>query len=113
MADQVSIEDLVVGTGKKADDNTLVKVKYTAKLSTGSEIVGALAAGETVEMPFGAEIMIEGWNKGLEGMRVGGKRKVTIPAGLAYGATGLGDIVPPNSALVFEVELIDVRDLPT
>lgn len=100
-------EDVVVGTGPEAKDGDKVKVHYTGTLLSGKQFDSSVG-----KAPFSVEIgkgqVIKGWDQGLPGMRVGGKRKLTIPAELAYGANGQGDI-PPNSPLKFDVELLEIE----
>lgn len=104
------IEDLVVGTGAEAVHGKRVSVHYTGTLhANGNKFDSSLDRGEPFEFPLGAGRVIKGWDQGVAGMRIGGKRKLTIPAHLAYGPRGVGNgLIPPNSALVFEVELLKV-----
>ena len=97
------IEDIVVGTGAEAQTGDTVSVNYTLWLEDGTEIESS-----SYEFTLGAGNVIKGWDQGIVGMKVGGTRRLTIPPGLAYGATGQGDI-PPNATLTFEVELLAVE----
>jgi peptidylprolyl isomerase len=107
---KVRIENLKVGTGAEAKAGTMVKVHYTGWLANGgSKFDSSLDRGKPFEFKLGAGKVIKGWDDGVVGMKVGGKRKLHIPAALGYGAGGSGATIPPNSDLVFEVELLDVR----
>ncbi len=102
----LSTEDLVVGTGKTVAVTDTVTVHYTGWFATdGSVFDSSVGRGEPITFPLSG--VIQGWQEGIPGMKVGGKRRLVIPADLAYGVNGSGSI-PPNSALVFEVELINV-----
>jgi peptidylprolyl isomerase len=105
---KVKIEDIQVGTGAEAVDGKTVVVNFTGKLADGT-LFDSTANRQPFEFVMGSNQVIPGWNQGLRGMKVGGKRTMTIPPGLAYGAQGAKDAVPPNTTLVFEVELLDVR----
>jgi len=109
--------DLTVGTGDVAVANKVLIVNYTGWLydSTKSENKGNQFDTTVNKTPFGfklgANLVIRGWEMGVPGMRVGGKRRLTIPSDLAYGSAGAGGgVIPPNAALVFEIELLEVRD---
>ena len=105
----LKIEDLVVGTGAAAKAGDQVSVHYTGWLTDGTKFDSSLDRGEPFAFTLGQGQVIEGWDKGVEGMKVGGKRKLTIPSDMAYGAQGAGDVIPPNAVLVFEVELLAVK----
>ena len=100
-------EDLTVGTGDEAKPGAKVKVHYTGWLTNGTKFDSSVDRHEPFEFKLGAGMVIKGWDEGVKGMKVGGKRKLTIPSDMAYGAQGAGPI-PPNSTLVFEVELLGV-----
>jgi FKBP-type peptidyl-prolyl cis-trans isomerase FkpA len=103
-------EDMVVGNGTIAEDGMRVTVNYTGWLTNGTKFDSSLDPGhQPLTLVLGARQVIRGWDEGLKGMRVGGKRKLTIPPDLAYGAQGAGDVIPPNSTLIFEVELLDAK----
>lgn len=106
--------DLVVGTGKQARSGTTVKVHYTGWLynngKKGSKFDSSLDRGEPFKFDLGAGEVIKGWDQGVVGMKVGGKRQLIIPPGLAYGERGAGGAIPPNATLMFEVQLLDVYD---
>jgi FKBP-type peptidyl-prolyl cis-trans isomerase len=102
------VEEVKVGDGPVATAGKVVSVNYTGKLTDGTKFDSSLDHGQPIEFPLGAGRVIKGWDQGLEGMKVGGKRKLTIPPQLAYGERGIGPI-PPNATLVFDVELMAVR----
>jgi peptidylprolyl isomerase len=107
-APQVKIEDLVVGTGAEAKVGSTLTVNYTGTLENGT--VFDSSYGKTpFDFPLGAGQVIPGWDKGLVGMKVGGHRRLTIPSELGYGTQGAGSSIPPNSTLIFEVELLAVK----
>ncbi|HEV2106408.1 MAG TPA: FKBP-type peptidyl-prolyl cis-trans isomerase [Candidatus Eisenbacteria bacterium] len=99
---------MVVGNGKMADPGLTVTVHYTGWLTDGTKFDSSVDRGQPFTFQLGAGQVIPGWDEGVKGMRVGGKRKLTIPPDLGYGARGAGPI-PPNSTLVFDVELLDVK----
>jgi len=105
----LKVEDLVVGTGATAKAGDQVSVHYTGWLTDGTKFDSSLDRNEPFVFTLGQQQVIEGWDKGVEGMKVGGKRKLTIPPGMAYGDQGAGDVIPPNAVLVFEVELLAVN----
>ncbi|OJZ19790.1 MAG: peptidylprolyl isomerase [Thiobacillus sp. 65-29] len=102
------IEDLVVGNGDTATAGQYVSVHYTGWLTSGAQFDSSVDRGEPFEFRLGAGQVIPGWDQGVAGMQTGGKRKLTIPPELAYGARGAGGVIPPNATLVFEVELLRV-----
>ncbi len=108
-ATELKIEDLKVGTGAEATAGKKVKVHYTGWLTNGTKFDSSVDRGTPFEFSLGAGQVIQGWDKGVAGMKVGGKRKLTIPSDLGYGATGAGNVIPPNATLVFEVELLGVN----
>ena len=105
-SDKLAIEEQKAGTGETATLGRTVQVSYTGWLTNGTKF-DASAPGEPFSFKLGARQVIRGWDDGVLGMKVGGKRKLTIPASLAYGDRGTGGI-PPKSTLIFEVELIGV-----
>lgn len=106
---QVKIEDTQVGTGAEAVAGKRVTVHYTGKLENGTKFDSSLDRKQPFTFQLGAGEVIAGWDQGLLGMKVGGKRKLTIPPALAYGEQGFGNAIPPNATLIFEVELLDVQ----
>lgn len=101
--------DLKVGKGEEAKKGMLVLVNYNAWLENGTKFDSSYDRREPFSFKLGAGQVIQGWEEGVEGMRVGGKRKLIIPPDLAYGDQGAGDRIPPKSTLVFEVELLQVQ----
>ncbi len=107
------IDDMVVGTGKSAAAGQQVSVHYTGWLLFGGEkgkkFDSSKDRGQPFDFPLGSGHVIKGWDEGVQGMKVGGTRKLTIPPALGYGARGAGGVIPPNATLVFDVELLDVK----
>jgi FKBP-type peptidyl-prolyl cis-trans isomerase FkpA len=108
MVGGVSIEDVKVGSGATATAGKVVAVHYAGRLLDGTKFGGAQDSGAPIEFELGSGKMIRGWDLGIEGMRVGGKRKLTIPPEFAYGSLSGGPI-PPHATLVFDVELMAVK----
>ncbi len=102
------IEELCVGNGDEAMPGQFVSVHYTGWLTDGSKFDSSKDRDEPFEFSLGQRMVIAGWDEGVQGMRVGGVRKLTIPPHLGYGARGAGGVIPPNATLVFEVELLDI-----
>ena len=109
MGNVMQTEDLVVGIGEEATAGRTVDVHYTGWLTDGTKFDSSLDRGAPFSFRLGSGMVIKGWDQGVAGMRVGGKRKLTIPAELGYGARGAGGVIPPNATLVFEVELFGVK----
>jgi FKBP-type peptidyl-prolyl cis-trans isomerase len=109
--DKVIISDASVGNGVVAEVGKLLVVHYTLSLSNGTVIQNSKDFGQSMSFILGAGQVIPGWEMGFDGMKVGGVRTIIIPPEYAYGANQVGPI-PPNSTLVFTVELIDVQDAP-
>ena len=105
----LKFEDLVEGDGDCAERGNRVTVHYTGWLEDGSKFDSSLDRNDTFSFALGKGHVIRGWDLGVEKMRVGGKRKLTIPPHLGYGASGAGGVIPPNATLVFEVELLAVK----
>src|SRR5438874_11358084 len=102
----LKIEDMVVGTGVEAVKGKQVSVHYTGWLENGKKFDSSKDRGQPFQFSLGRGEVIRGWDEGVSGMKIGGKRKLTIPAGLGYGAKGAGAVIPPNATLLFEVELL-------
>jgi FKBP-type peptidyl-prolyl cis-trans isomerase FkpA len=107
-ASGLMIEDLTVGTGDLASAGQKVTVHYTGWLTDGTKFDSSKDRNDPFAFPLGKRNVIAGWDEGVQGMRVGGVRKLTIPPALGYGARGAGGVIPPNATLVFEVELLGV-----
>jgi len=101
-------EDLVVGSGATAEPGKEIVVHYVGRLANGQQFDSSIARNDPLDFPLGAGHMIKGWELGVPGMKVGGKRRLTIPPELAYGEHGRGGVIPPNATLVFEIELLEV-----
>ncbi len=104
------IEEVVQGTGAEATPGKLVVVHYTGWLTDGTKFDSSHDRNDPFVFPLAQRYVIPGWDEGVQGMRVGGSRKLTIPPELGYGARGAGGVIPPNATLVFDVTLIDVKD---
>jgi len=100
--------DLQVGDGAEAKAGQQVSVHYTGWLTDGQKFDSSKDRNQPFEFTLGAGMVIKGWDEGVQGMKVGGVRRLTIPAQLGYGARGAGGVIPPNATLVFEVELLGV-----
>lgn len=107
-ASGLQYRDDAVGEGRQAKAGDTVSVHYTGTLQDGSKFDSSRDRGQPLQFPLGAGHVIKGWDEGVSGMKVGGRRTLVIPPELGYGARGIGPI-PPNSTLVFDVELMDIR----
>lgn len=101
--------DIKVGTGPVAEKGQMVKVHYTGWLTTGKKFDSSVDRGEPFTFNLGEGQVIKGWDEGVAGMKVGGKRQLRIPPDLGYGSQGAGGVIPPNATLIFDVELLGVR----
>lgn len=106
---ELKIEDLKLGIGTEAVSGKKVTVHYTGTLTDGAKFDSSLDRGTPFIFSLGAGEVIAGWDQGVVGMKVGGKRRLTIPPSLGYGENGAGDTIPPNATLIFEVELLKVE----
>jgi len=100
--------DIQVGTGTAAVSGKPVRVHYTGWLTDGKKFDSSVDRGRPFEFPLGAGQVIRGWDEGVAGMKVGGKRQLRIPPDLGYGPRGAGGVIPPNATLIFDVELLEV-----
>jgi FKBP-type peptidyl-prolyl cis-trans isomerase FkpA len=103
------IEDVTIGDGPLATAGQRVTVHYTGWLEDGEKFDSSKDRDEPFDFSLGGGRVIKGWDEGVQGMKVGGTRKLTIPPALGYGARGAGGVIPPNATLVFEVELLGVE----
>ena len=101
--------DEKVGTGAEAKAGQTAVVHYTGWLTDGKKFDSSKDRNQPFSFPLGGGRVIKGWDEGVQGMKVGGVRRLTIPPALGYGASGAGGVIPPNATLVFEVELLDVK----
>jgi len=101
--------DIKVGAGAVAESGQHVKVDYTGWLTNGKKFDSSVGTGRPFEFVLGAGQVIKGWDEGVTGMKVGGKRQLRIPPDLAYGAKGYPGVIPANSTLIFDVHLLDVK----
>ena len=111
LPDGLEYVDLKKGTGAEAKPGKKVKVHYTGWLADSShkKFDSSVDRHEPIEFTLGSGMVIKGWDEGLDGMKVGGRRQLHIPAKLAYGERGAGDAIPPNADLIFDVALVDVQ----
>jgi FKBP-type peptidyl-prolyl cis-trans isomerase FkpA len=115
MADEITTasalryQDVEPGTGPAAQSGQKAKVHYTGWLTSGQKVDSSKDRNDPFEFTLGAGQVIKGWDEGVAGMKVGGTRRLTIPPELGYGARGAGGVIPPDSELIFEVELLGVR----
>ncbi|MGY5877017.1 MAG: FKBP-type peptidyl-prolyl cis-trans isomerase [Candidatus Thorarchaeota archaeon] len=106
----LQIEEIVVGTGDSPKQGQTVVVHYTGWLTNGDKFDSSVDRGQPFEFQIGVGKVIKGWDEGVMTMKIGGKRKLTIPPEMAYGDRNIGEgLIPPNSTLVFEVELLGLK----
>ncbi|PUA27742.1 MAG: peptidylprolyl isomerase [Cellvibrio sp. 79] len=105
---EIIITDLVPGTGKSVVKGALITTHYTGWLEDGTEFDSSHKKGKPFQCVIGTGRVIKGWDQGLMGMQAGGKRKLEVPAHLAYGERQMGPLIKPNSNLLFEIELLEV-----
>jgi FKBP-type peptidyl-prolyl cis-trans isomerase FkpA len=105
----LQIEELTVGNGAMAEAGQNVSVHYTGWLTDGTKFDSSKDRNDPFQFGLGQRQVIAGWDEGVQGMLIGGVRKLTIPPELGYGARGAGGVIPPNATLVFEVELLGIR----
>jgi FKBP-type peptidyl-prolyl cis-trans isomerase len=108
-ASGLKIREYKIGTGPVAVAGNTVQVHYTGWLENGTKFDSSLDRGQPFEFKLGAGQVIKGWDEGVAGMKVGGKRQLIIPSSLGYGPGGAGSAIPPNATLVFDVELLGVK----
>ena len=104
----LEIEDQIVGDGDEAMAGQTVEVHYTGWLTDGTKFDSSHDRNDTFSFKLGAGQVIQGWDQGVAGMKVGGSRKLTIPPGMGYGERGAGGVIPPGATLIFKVELISL-----
>ena len=105
----LKIEELTVGTGAEVKSGDTVVINYIGTLEDGTKFDSSYDRGQPFETQIGVGQVIKGWDIGIPGMKVGGKRRLYIPSAMAYGTQGAGNVIPPNSNLIFEVELVGVK----
>ena len=103
------IDELTIGEGAEATAGQTVSVHYTGWLENGHKFDSSRDRNDPFHFRLGGGQVIRGWDEGVQGMKVSGTRKLTIPAELGYGARGAGGVIPPNATLIFEVELLEIR----
>ncbi|MBN1659292.1 MAG: FKBP-type peptidyl-prolyl cis-trans isomerase [Anaerolineae bacterium] len=101
--------DMVKGEGPAAETGQAVEVHYTGWLEDGTKFDSSLDRGQSFSFVLGSGQVISGWDEGVAGMKIGGRRQLVIPPDLGYGSEGAGDVIPPNSTLIFEVELLAIQ----
>lgn len=105
----LKLHDLEVGNGQEIKEGDIASMHYTGWLQDGTKFDSSLDRGQPFEFTLGSGNVIKGWDDGVVGMKVNGKRKLIIPPSLGYGSSGAGGVIPPNATLVFEVELLAIQ----
>lgn len=105
----LQIEDIKIGTGNAVTAGDTVVMHYSGTLTDGTKFDSSYDRGTPFTTRIGVGQVIQGWDMGVPGMKIGGKRKLTIPSALGYGESGAGGVIPPNATLVFEVELLEIK----
>jgi len=105
---ELQVTDIEIGDGKEAVKGALITTQYRGFLQDGTQFDSSYDKGKAFQCVIGTGRVIKGWDQGLMGMKVGGKRKLFVPSDLAYGDRGMGKNIPPNSNLSFEIELLEV-----
>jgi len=108
MTQELQIEDLITGEGKACVKGALIRAHYTGWLTDGMKFDSSHDRGQPFQCVIGTGRVIKGWDQGMMGMQVGGRRRLRVPAHLAYGERQMGPLIKPNSDLVFEIELLEV-----
>ncbi|MBT8769205.1 FKBP-type peptidyl-prolyl cis-trans isomerase [Metapseudomonas boanensis] len=108
MSSELKVEDIQLGDGKEVVKGALITTHYSGYLEDGTQFDSSYDRGKPFQCVIGTRRVIQGWDKGLMGMKVGGKRKLFVPAHLAYGDRQIGEHIKPNSNLIFEIELLEV-----
>ena len=108
-ASGLQYQDITIGTGQEAKSDDTVSVHYTGTLEDGTKFDSSRDRNQPFDVTIGAGSVIQGWDEGLVGMRVGGTRKLIVPPDLAYGSQAVGDLIPANSTLIFEIELLSIK----
>jgi len=109
MTTELKIEDTQVGTGREVKSGDIVSMHYKGTLEDGTKFDSSYDRGQPFETKIGVGQVIEGWDKGVPGMKIGGKRKLTIPYQMAYGENGIPGVIPAKATLIFEVELVSIK----
>lgn len=106
---KLKIEDIKIGKGREVEAGDFISIHYVGTLENGKKFDSSYDRGEPFETQIGVGYVIQGWDQGVPGMKVGGKRKLTIPSELGYGSREIPGVIPANSTLIFEVELVDIK----
>jgi len=106
---ELNVQDLEIGDGVEIQAGDTASMHYTGWLENNTKFDSSLDRNQPFEFVLGAGQVIKGWDEGVVGMKVGGKRKLTIPSDMGYGARGAGGVIPPNATLIFEIELLAVK----